>query len=241
MVCFVMIRHVDSHISNKYWIECYNCIRKFYIDNLILIIDSNSNYKYVTEMEMVNTTIIRSEFKCRGEILVYYYYYKSNISDYAVIIQDSMFIKKYIEFGSSVKFLWHFNADNDNSYEIRHMINLLNYNKELIDFYNNKSLWNGCFGSCVIVNYDIIEKIDKKYNFFNLLNVITNPQFSMGFERLFALLIIYETKMNKDSCSLLGNIFDYINSTPNYSWVCNYNDYINLNLNNSIIKIWCKR
>ena len=47
---FVIIRHVDSEITNKYWKKSYECIRKFYSDP-IMIVDDNSNpdfpYQYV--------------------------------------------------------------------------------------------------------------------------------------------------------------------------------------------------
>ena len=105
MVCFVMVRHIHSHDTNRYWIDCYTRIRNFFPEEQILIIDSNSNYVYVTEIPLINTTIIKSEFSARGEILGYYYYYKSEILDSAVIIQDSMFINTKITFGTESKLL----------------------------------------------------------------------------------------------------------------------------------------
>ena len=47
---FIIIRHVNSKISDYYWKECYTCIRKFY-DNPIVIIDDSSNKEFfVTSM-----------------------------------------------------------------------------------------------------------------------------------------------------------------------------------------------
>jgi hypothetical protein len=100
---FIILRHVNSDLTNKYWIECYDCIRKFYLDNPILIIDDNSNYDFITEKELKNATIIKSEFaKGKGEILPYYYYYKNKIADRVIFIHDSVFIQERIDFEDKV-------------------------------------------------------------------------------------------------------------------------------------------
>ena len=57
---FIILRCVQNELTNKYWIYCYECIRKYYADNLILIIDDNSDYKYITNENLYNTTIINS-------------------------------------------------------------------------------------------------------------------------------------------------------------------------------------
>ena len=115
-ITFVMIRHINSSLTNNYWIECYNCIRKHYPNNKIIIVDSNSNYDYVTEIELINTEIVRSEFKGRGEILGYYYFHKKRLSKWAFIIQDSFFIQKKIDFGNKTNFMYFFiyHIENDN-------------------------------------------------------------------------------------------------------------------------------
>ena len=82
---FIVLRHVNNNKTNKYWIHSYNCIRKFYPENIILIIDDNSNYNYVTTKNLYNTIIIRSEYPGRGEVLPYYYYIKYRLFDIAVI------------------------------------------------------------------------------------------------------------------------------------------------------------
>lgn len=71
---FIILRHVNNDLTNKYWIHCYNCIRKHYQENHILIIDDNSNYNFITNKELYKTTIINSEYHQRGELLPYYYY-----------------------------------------------------------------------------------------------------------------------------------------------------------------------
>jgi hypothetical protein len=49
---FIVLRHVNDETTNQYWIHCYNCIRKYYPENMILIIDDNSNYDFVSNNEL---------------------------------------------------------------------------------------------------------------------------------------------------------------------------------------------
>ena len=71
---FIVLRHVNNELTNKYWIYSYHCIRKFYPENFIIIIDDNSDYKYITDEKLYKTKIINSEFPKRGELLPYYYF-----------------------------------------------------------------------------------------------------------------------------------------------------------------------
>ena len=40
---FIIVRHVNSELTNKYWKESYNCIRKFYPEIKVVIIDDSTN------------------------------------------------------------------------------------------------------------------------------------------------------------------------------------------------------
>ena len=106
---FIILRHVNNDITNNYWIHCYNCIRKFYENDLIVIIDDNSDYNFITTHTLKNTIIINSEYKGRGELLPYIYYLRYNFFNKAIIIHDSVFINSYIDFSiDNYKFLWEF-------------------------------------------------------------------------------------------------------------------------------------
>ena len=242
MICFVIIRHVNSSDTNKYWIECYTRIREFHKHNPILIVDSNSNYAFVTDIPTTNTMIIRSEFKGRGELQGYYYFYKTNIRNAAVVLQDSMFINRPVDFGSQNRFLWNFDIDNDNSGEINHMISFLKNNESLKNAYFNKTATKACFASCAVVTRETIGLLEERHNIFALLNVITTPQYAMGFERLFGVLL-YTVDQNAGREPLFGNIFHYIDNEKGYSWVYSYNDYIRyrLHLSVPVIKVWTRR
>ena len=38
---FIIIRNVNNSEQNNYWIESYNCIRKFYPEEEIIIVDNH--------------------------------------------------------------------------------------------------------------------------------------------------------------------------------------------------------
>ena len=98
---FIITRHVNSEKTNKYWNHCVKCLRTLYPMKKIVIIDDNSNQLFLkSEFEYKNVEIINSEFKGRGELLPYYYYFKNKFFENAIIIHDSIFFHKRINFES---------------------------------------------------------------------------------------------------------------------------------------------
>ena len=230
---FIILRHVNSFATNLYWIECYDCIRQYYPNNMIIIIDDNSNYNYITTKELINTKIIQSEFHQRGELLPYYYYSINKWFDTAIILHDSVFIKKYIDFSvEKYKILWNINHDYDQTEDEIKIINSLNNNKVLLEFHKNKSLWTGCFGGMTIITYDYLKFLDNKYSFSNLLNVITSRFNRCSFERVLACILQLDHKPY--NYILLGFIATYCR------WGIPYSDKNNNN-NLPIVKIWTGR
>ena len=59
---FIFTRKVTNVITDKYWKECYKCIRELYINEPIYIIDDASTYDIDDDIELINTTIINSEY-----------------------------------------------------------------------------------------------------------------------------------------------------------------------------------
>ena len=187
---FIILRHVNSKITNNYWIKCHNCIRRFYPNNKILIIDDNSNPLYLSNLSFSNTTIINSEFPGRGELLPYYYYLNNKLFDKAVIIHDSVFINKFIDFDvDDYKLLWSFEQKHNNNYKhtVLKLLNIFN-DVNLINFYNSK-LWRGCFGAMTIITHDYLTFVNNKYNLHKLIGCINNRRLRMCFERVIACLL----------------------------------------------------
>jgi hypothetical protein len=252
---FIIIRNVISEKTNEYWQECYNCIRKYY-NNLIIIIDDNSNPEFINSgINLKNCHIIKSEFNGVGEILGYYYYYKYNFFKKAVIIHDSVFINKKINFDlvENIKFIWHFSHEWDTETdEIKLLNNIFNYNLEnndlennislkdkLINFYYEKS-WMGCFGIQTVISYNFLQLIFDKYRLYNLIHIIKTRDNRMNLERIFGLICTFENKNLIINSSFYGKIHHYIH------WGYTFDMYLNDRKKNNldkydIIKVWSGR
>jgi len=186
---FIILRHVNSELTNIYWIDCYDSIRKYYPENKILIIDDNSNYEFITNKNLYKTTIIKSDFPGRGELLPYYYYVHNKLFDIAVILHDSVFINQYIDFCvDTCKLLWNFEHTWDEIENETKMINVF-HDPELKQFYENKQLWKGCFGGMCAITHDYLTSIHKKYDLSKLLMHVLNRSNRCSFERVIACLL----------------------------------------------------
>jgi hypothetical protein len=209
---FIILRHVNNDISKTYWEIAYKSIRKYYPHNKIIIIDDNSNYEYIDttfEKTLYKTTIIKSEWTGRGELLPYIYYINHGWVDTAVILHDSVFVNKYIDFeaaltnGRGYRFLWEFGIKQDSRYlvlskdEIRIMKSFINTDntdnlvQDLLHYHSRKELWVGCFGAMSVINYEYLITINNLFPLSNLLAVITNRDYRKSFERVFACLCQY--------------------------------------------------
>jgi hypothetical protein len=243
MIGFIIVRHVNSERTNQLWQECYKSIRLFY-DNPIIIIDDNSDSKFLTTLEMTNVRVIQSEYPKRGELLPYYYLLKEGWFDIAVILHDSVFIQAPIKFNEPNRYLWHFTThDWDNKQGEIECIRKLKNHEPLLEFYNSTEKWNGCFGVMSIITYNMIHDINMKYNFFILLNTILTRSDRMMIERVFAVVLAYESGLNKDNCSYFGNIQTYCNWGFNETYtIANYlEDKANNNINLPVVKLWLGR
>jgi hypothetical protein len=196
---FIITRHVSSHKTNNYWIECISRIRKFYPLSKIVIIDDNSNSLFLNEtgVDLTNCTIIESEFKKRGEILPYYYFYKNKFFEKAIIMHDSVFVQYPIDVSriNNIRYIWSFNGEiveNDNLEKF--LISKLNkkYVPSLMNIHNNKYLWPGCFGVMSVITYNFVTILNDKYDFFNLLNYVDSRVLRCCLERVFAVVCYHE-------------------------------------------------
>jgi hypothetical protein len=203
---FIMLRHVNSEKTNMYWIKSYESIRRFYPENKIMIVDDNSNYEYVSDIPLHNTTIVNSEYKGRGELLPYYYYLRNRLFDVAVIIHDSVFINSPICLDvDTYKYIWDFNHTWDQVRDETEMIQAFN-DPQLMSFYENKRMWNGCFGGMSIVTYEYLFMVNRKYNLDKLLSKVVSRYNRCSFERVIACLLAIQSPGEPP---LLGNIHTY--------------------------------
>ena len=180
-------------------ISLYNSIRKYY-NNKIVIIDDNSDLKFLTSIDMINTSIINSEHSRRGELLPYYYYITSKFFSRAVILHDSMEIVKYYDFMNipNYKNYTRLFSFSNAAYmiDIEYFKEMSNYIKDGGNLYkyhvNNIKNLVGCFGVCYVIDYDFLQHIQYKYNITNLIKFVDSRKKRMTLERFLSCLFEYD-------------------------------------------------
>lgn len=256
MFGFIITRHVNSEKTNQYWNLCVERIRMIYgKEYKIIIIDDKSDTEFLKSFhEYENVEIVESEFPGRGELLPYYYFFKNHYFDSAVIIHDSVFFQKKINFekiNDPVLPLWHF--EKNKTEQKHHSLSLVeilknNYsikknitNSDIFSHLKiNETNWKGCFGVQTFIQHDFLKRIEEKYDLFSLLSVIKNRRDRCCLERIMAVIFYLEYDSLKRKNSLLGDIFNY------FQWNYSYENYIN-HLNQGIIpnvplvKVWSGR
>ena len=253
---FIIIRHVNSEITNKYWNNSIICLRKYYPHKKIIIIDDNSNQELIkADFDYKNIEIIQSEFHGRGELLPYYYYLKNKFFENAIIIHDSVFFHKRINFekllGVNVIPLWFFYPDKENinnTLRISHKLKnnfdikknlLIKEDNLLFKIQRDSEKWYGCFGVQSFINHSFLTYLENKYNFTNMIQSINCRADRCCLERIFGCLFFYEYQQIINIKSLFGNIMKY------QTWGYSYEDYMNDKkkgvLPKSIIKVWTGR
>jgi hypothetical protein len=250
---FIITRHINSETTNKYWNQSVKLLRTLYPERKIVIIDDNSNQDYVKgDFDYENIIIVKSEFPGSGEILPYYYYLKHKYFENAVILHDSVFFHKRLNFdmllGYRVLPLWHFNSDKENISNTLRITESLNNKHELQNklLLNDnviglpQSKWYGCFGSQSYINYDFLSQINNKYNLINLVSAVKNRSDRCCLERILGCIFFTESPKLFKMKSIFGDIMRY------QVW-CDYTyDKYMANLKKgtiprNVVKIWSGR
>ena len=241
---FVILRNIKNVIDNDLWISSYNSIRKFYTNNII-IIDDNSTINTVNG-RLTDTEVIKSEWKGAGEILPYYYFLKEKWADRMIFLHDSMFLNRPFqpsELEGAIRFHWHFDhADVRNDRKISTFLSLLNQSKDIIaEFYNPEFIWKGCFGGTCIVDLDVVERLEQKYEIFSkLIPTIRTRNDRETFERVLGIMVYYEKLMDALSHSNFGSILSYPKAFESQNNNIETAAHIvsQANYNTSILKVW---
>ena len=250
---FIITRHINSETTNKYWNQSVKLLRTFYPERKIIIIDDNSNQNFVkADFDYKNIKIITSEFPGSGEILPYYYYLKNKYFENAIILHDSVFFHKRINFemlnGYRVLPLWYFNGDKENITNTLRITESLNNKHEIqnkLSLNNNviglpQSKWYGCFGSQSYINYDFLLQINKKYNITNLVNTVKNRSDRCCLERIIGCIFFTESPNLFKTKSLFGDIMKY-QKWCGYSFE-KYEDNLKKGtIPRAVVKVWTGR
>jgi hypothetical protein len=257
---FILTRHVNSEKTNKYWNHSVKCIRRYYPFQKIVIIDDNSNSEFVKAFTAYdNIEIIQSEFPGRGELLPFIYLLKHRFFENAIIIHDSVFFHKRINF-NSVRFpvlpLWHFNRYVDQPENKKNNLRIarnLSNNSQVIDNLNsiiNSSVnfqlpwrrdqeWSGCFGVQCFINYHFLEKLEAKYKITSLLSHVKNRKDRCSLERIIGTIFNIECPPTKIYKSLFGDIFSY--QRFGYTFEEYEENLKNKKVAKPVIKVWTGR
>jgi hypothetical protein len=252
---FIITRHVNSENTNRYWNRSIKLLRIFYPTKKIVIIDDNSDANFLkADYDYSNVEIIQSEFPGRGELLPYYYFIKNKFFENAIIIHDSVFFHKRINFealnGTSVLPLWYFDADNENeSNTIKLIENLKNktiiQDKLKYNVINTFSImsdkrWSGCFGCQSYINHNFLLHIENKYNISSLTQVVLNRTDRCGLERIMGSIFCTEYPKTNTSKSIFGHILKYPFSGK-YSYDMYNTDLKKGTTIKPVVKIWTGR
>lgn len=220
---FIITRHVNSEATNKYWNHSVKILRRLYPKRKIIIIDDNSNQDFVkADFNYNNLQIIQSEFPGRGELLPYYYFIKHKFFENAVIMHDSVFIHKRINFdnlrGKKVLPLWHFHSDNENiNNSIKISSVLLNSHilqdklRDEIKIGLPQDNWYGCFGVQAYINHDFLLHIENKYKITNMVYSVLNRPDRCCLERIMGCIFNNECPLCIKIKSLFGDISQHHN------------------------------
>lgn len=253
---FIITRHVNSEQTNKYWNQCVKLIRTIYPLQKIIIIDDNSNYNFVkADFQYANLEVIQSEFIKRGELLPFIYYLRHKWFPSAVIIHDSTFVHKKINFNrisAPVLPLWHHNYDKENESNIirilsslknhHKLMNRLHNTKEIINIFGikNDTKFNLCFGCQCFIRLPFLEMLEQKYKLTNLIPAIQCRTDRCSLERVMGLIFHEESPHLSIRNSLFGDIY-----THHSAFGYHYDEYVrdtkHRRIRHSFIKIWTGR
>jgi len=250
---FIIIRHVNSIKTNKYWNHSVKCLRTLYPYKKIVIIDDNSDPEFLkADFEYANIQVIKSVFKGRGELLPYYYYIKNKFFENAVIIHDSVFFHRRIDFesliGLKVLPLWFFHPDNENVTNTMRISNSLKFPQNIQSKLNLKDdsilgmphlKWYGCFGVQSFINHEFLSYLEQKYNLTNMISHVNCRDDRCCLERIFGCIFFTENSKILRVKSLLGNIFKY--QTWGYSFDDYERDFKKGTIPKVIVKVWTGR
>jgi hypothetical protein len=250
---FILTRHVTSEITNKYWNQSVKLLKTFYPNKKIIIIDDNSNQHFIkSDFNYKNIEIIQSEFNGAGEMLPYYYFIKNKFFENAVILHDSVFIHKRINFevlnGYQVLPLWFFNSDKENigntlriTNNLKNSFNIqqkLYLNDNLLGLNHNK--WNGCFGGQSFINHKFLLHLENKYNLSSIVHFIKNRADRCCFERIIGCIFCTESQQCCKKKALFGDIMKH-QTWGEYTFDKYLNNFQNNKLPKNIIKVWTGR
>jgi hypothetical protein len=236
---FVIVRHVNSKQTDYYWKECYNCIRKWY-DNPILIVDDSSNKDFLIDnLQLVNCHIVYdTEMKGCGELLGYYYFHLLKPFQTAVVLHDSVFIQKRIDFSieGNMEFLWTFNGAWDKELEpyYHKLCAAMPAYQDIIERYQMQ-LYRGCFGLMSVIKWDFLSLLVEDGLLLALEQIKGRRDARSALERVLGIMAF---RRDGSIRARWGEIHSYMR------WGTTFVEYLSGSVNScnlDVVKVWTGR
>lgn len=186
---FIMLRHVNSELSNAYWQDCYDSIRTHYPYHKIVIIDDNSDPRFLRRKTLANTYVVESEYVGRGELLPYIYYARTKFFEKAIILHDSVFVNQKLDLSGTDSFtpIWQFERlIFDNAEDVKLQLEVFS-DPELIHAYENNE-WVGVFGGMSVVTHECLQRLIKRFDLTLLVDFVKTRRDRIAFERTLSVL-----------------------------------------------------
>jgi hypothetical protein len=207
---FIIVRNVQSKVSNEYWKECVRCIRLLYSEPII-VFDSGSCAEFLDSYTALNLQIVNAEKTNKAVFGAYTYFLENHPFDTAVIIHDSVFIRRFIKFHEvrTVKFIWHFTHTWNNPTTETKLLSYLHTNERVRQVYENQAKWVGSLGAMSVITHAFLTQLQTAHNFLALQDGIQEWADWVAFERILGVLCCIEDASLVESPSLLGDVHKY--------------------------------
>ena len=238
---FIITRCVKIKEDNQIWKNCYNSIRKFYKEKILIITDG-SNKELIEDIPLENVTLIDSEFPGAAEVLPYYYFNKLKPFKKAVCLLDSMWFTQFYDFNKydlkDVVFLVHFSQPHVHRYEDKELELAQVVGDDVVNMYHTDN-WLPCFGGSSYITLEFLEKLEDKFHFLVFVNYLGKEKiersYRHSFERIFAVMcyLLSSTIKDKPEPSLFGDS-KYMYTTHDLK---DLNTYDNIKPNSYLIKL----
>ena len=136
-----------------------------------------------------------------------------------------------------IRFLWTFTKiyDVDVIHHIRDLCGSLTDSAELLSLFDKKDKWTGCYGVMSVIQWNFLNKIDIRHNFFeNMLKQKWHRNLRSGLERVLGLVAYCNEPSIKNS--IFGDIHAYI------KWGTTFIEYVTQDHRKyPIVKVWASR
>lgn len=251
---FVILRHVNSKITDLYWKESYASLRRLYPTEPIVIVDDSSQKIWLREdIVLTHTTVIYdTEHRGCAELLPYYYALRLRPARRVVILHDSVFLHQRLDMSSwsettGIQYLWDIPHCYDDAIqkEIHALIDALpegEGERERIRqmYLHKKEEWTGLFGVMSIIDIEWLGEIERRWEglFERWFPLLTSREYRCGLERVLGLLASYHGR-DRIQTPLLGRIGESLPwGTSFLQYLTGYEKY---RTQQRVMKVWSGR